>query len=203
MDTIYEGASLTLVAAGGNSADDLLTPSRHQVHAEVFGDLKLMARNRPLEAALVRSTWNSRAWCYQEKILSSRMLVFTEGEVYYDCSHFRWCESMESPDSERELSASLTKLIRDNTRYGEEGTEKPSPWPTWSLMKFVLEEYTLRALTNENDVLSAVWGVLKSISPDLMNMVGGSPIPYLIYMMLWQPVGPHQRRSTTEVPYPS
>lgn len=34
-------------------------------------------------------------------------------------------------------------------------------------------------------------------------MVGGSTIPYPIYMLLWQPVGPHQRRSTTEVPYPS
>jgi len=208
MDTIYEGASLTLVAAGGNNADDPLSTSRPQVHAEVFGDLKLMARNRPLEAALGRSTWNSRAWCYQEKILSSRMLVFTEGEVYYDCSHFRWCESMESPDLERELSASLKKLIHADTddesiRSGEEGTENPNPWPTWSPMKFVLEEYTLRALTNEDDVLSAVWGVLKSISPNLMNMVGGSPKPYLIYMMLWQPVGLHQRRSTTEVPYPS
>lgn len=160
MDKIYEGAALTLVAVGGTSADDPLNTSRYQIHAEVFGELKLMARNRPFETALWRSRWNSRAWCYQERFLSSRMLVFTGGEVYYDCSHFRWCESLESPESERVISTSTRKFILGDTSIGtiesgHEGTETQSPWLFWSPMKFILEEYTLLALTNENDVLSA------------------------------------------------
>ncbi|KAH8661683.1 heterokaryon incompatibility protein-domain-containing protein, partial [Tricladium varicosporioides] len=208
MDIIYEGASITIVAAAGNSADDALNTPNHQIHAEMFGDLKIMAKNRPLEAALSRTTWNSRAWCYQEKILSRRMLVFTESEIFYDCSHFRWAESMETPDPQRELSASLKRFVNQGTndksiQRGEKEAEFSNPWPNWRLMKSTLEEYSLRALTNENDVVSAIWGVFKSISPAMLNMVGGSPIPYLIYMMLWQPIGPTQRRSTTEVPYPS
>ncbi|RFU32948.1 hypothetical protein B7463_g3363, partial [Scytalidium lignicola] len=208
MDTIYKGASLTLVAAGGNSADEPLDNSKHQIHAEVFGDLTLMARNRPLEATLSRSTWNSRAWCFQEKILSSKMLIFTKEEVYYDCSHFIWCQSMESPDSKTDYSASLKRSVYgdpddERTRSGKKGTKSSNIWLTWSPMKFTVEEYTSRSLTDENDILSAIWGVLNSISPDLTNMVGGSSVPYLIYMMLWRPVGAHYRRSATKVPYPS
>ncbi|KAH8816652.1 heterokaryon incompatibility protein-domain-containing protein [Xylogone sp. PMI_703] len=208
MDTIYKGASLTLVAAGNNSADDPLDNSKHQIHAEVFGDLTLMARNRSLEATFGRSTWNSRAWCFQEKILSGKMLIYTQEEVYYDCSHFIWSESMESPDQKTDYSASLKKSVYANpddeqTRRSKKGTKSSNPWLDWTPMKFTVEEYTSRSLTDENDILSAIWGVLKSISPDLTNMVGGSPLPYLIYTLLWRPIGPHYRRSTTKVPYPS
>ncbi|KAF4633375.1 hypothetical protein G7Y89_g4747 [Cudoniella acicularis] len=209
MDLIYKGAALTIAAAGGNCADDpLMNPEReNMVHTEDFGDLKLMARNRPFKAALVGSTWDSRAWCYQEKILSRRILLFTEAEVYYNCSHFSWRESMKSADVERKLAVSqepnLAESEEEIADHVAKETPKQDPGHIWYPLRSILQEYTLRALTNENDVLFAVWGVLKSLSPTVVDMLGGSPIPHLLFMLLWQPDGPHQRRSITKVPYPS
>jgi Heterokaryon incompatibility protein (HET) len=201
MDQIYQAAALTIIAAGGNSADGSLLPqSRDQIiHVEEIQGLKIMARNRPFDQAHLGSTWNTRGWCYQEMMLSSKILLFTNTEVYYDCSHYTWCESMEWGDCNGRVYRPAPRT-KDEKIEGENGGDF---WKHWYPMTSALERYTLRSLTNETDVLSAIWGTLKSLSPTLVDMAGGVPIPSLIYSMLWQPAATGRRRSSRHSPFPS
>ena len=201
MDKIYQSAALTIIAAGGNSADDgLLPPSRERiVHVEEIHGLKLMARNKPFDQAVVGSTWDTRAWCYQEKMLSRKILLFTKTEVYYDCSHYTWCESMEWGDYNG-------RAARPELKFEDKMEAKRNDdhfWELWDPMRQILHQYTLRSLTNEADIVSAAYGTLKSLSTSLVDMVGGLPIRSLIYSMLWQPAATNRRRLGQYAPYPS
>jgi Heterokaryon incompatibility protein (HET) len=195
MDQIYQSAALTIIAAGGNSADDSLFPKlRGQiVHVEEIRGLKLMARNKPFDQAVVGSTWNIRAWCYQEKMLSRKILLFTNTEVYYDCSHYTWCESMHWGDYNGRAARPEPKVEKIGDSF----------WELWHPMREILHQYTLRSLTNEADIVSAIYGTLKSLSAGLVDMVGGVPIRLLMYSMLWQPAASNRRRSWCHAPYPS
>ena len=38
------------------------------------------------------SEWNLRGWTWQERVLSLRLLYFTEAQVYFQCSLTIFCE---------------------------------------------------------------------------------------------------------------
>ncbi|KAL9085798.1 MAG: hypothetical protein Q9165_007430 [Trypethelium subeluteriae] len=40
--------------------------------------------------------WNERAWTLQEKLLSKRLLLFTDDQMYFKCSNAVWCEDTVS-----------------------------------------------------------------------------------------------------------
>ncbi|EJT81070.1 hypothetical protein GGTG_01057 [Gaeumannomyces tritici R3-111a-1] len=46
--------------------------------------LGLLAFRGP-ESVIQGSTWSSRGWTYQERLLSTRCLIFAEGKVYFQC----------------------------------------------------------------------------------------------------------------------
>ncbi|KAF2802053.1 HET-domain-containing protein, partial [Mytilinidion resinicola] len=89
MHLIYRSAEVTLVAACGD--DDSfglpgvgLTP-RISLPEVTFGSLRLgLALPNPAQL-LSKSRWSSRAWTYQEGLLSRRRLIFTTREVYLEC----------------------------------------------------------------------------------------------------------------------
>lgn len=200
MDKVYQSAALTIVATSGNSADDSLLAESTQpkVHIEEIQGLKLMARNKPFDWAVVGTTWDTRGWCYQEKMLSARILLFTKTETYYDCSHYTWCESMQWGDYNGR-SARPDLRVKDEAKEREEDADF---YELWHPMREILHQYTLRSLTNEGDIINAIYGTLKSLSANLVNMVGGLPIRTLTYSLLWQPAATNRRRLRDD-PYPS
>jgi Heterokaryon incompatibility protein (HET) len=91
MDNIYEGAEMTIVAAGGKDASFGLpgvrsTPRRIQpcLHLNELNVDLVSCLSDPKDT-LQSSTWNSRGWTYQEAILSRRLLIFTEEQIYWEC----------------------------------------------------------------------------------------------------------------------
>jgi hypothetical protein len=56
----------------------------HQELASYSSDLQLMI-SRPSEVYIKSSKWNTRAWTFQERILSRRCLIFVKGRVYFQC----------------------------------------------------------------------------------------------------------------------
>jgi len=88
MDGIHAGATLTLIAAAGDNPHHGLpgvstTRSRQQESIVIGGVRYVVFRNPKHEVE--RSSWSSRAWTYQEGLLSRRRLVFTESQVYFQC----------------------------------------------------------------------------------------------------------------------
>ncbi|KAM0323996.1 hypothetical protein ACHAPQ_008501, partial [Fusarium lateritium] len=94
MHRIYEQASFTIVAAGGQDAnaplEGLFSPRSPETSAEITFDTKtsILAPSRPaLSDLLAQTTWARRGWTFQEDVLSRCCLYFTATEVFYSCRH--------------------------------------------------------------------------------------------------------------------
>jgi hypothetical protein len=94
MHLIYEEASFTIVAAGGQDANTPLAGLFSPRSPEPVGELVLpndsitIVSARPaLPDLLAQTTWSKRGWTFQEDVLSRCCLYFTEAEVFYSCRH--------------------------------------------------------------------------------------------------------------------
>lgn len=96
MDKIYNRAALTLIAAVGDSPHHGLPgvrgtprrlPYRLQVGSQKFHEFP------NVEVEILNSKWNTRGWTLQECLLSSRRLVFTSSQMYFQCQKSHALES--------------------------------------------------------------------------------------------------------------
>lgn len=101
MGDIYGASTITIIAAAGDD-DDFGLPGlgsrcrKPQPHAYIRGRLLVSSLPRP-EHAIHTSKWASRGWTYQEAALSTRRLVFTHEQVYFECKGMNCCESIDKP----------------------------------------------------------------------------------------------------------
>lgn len=151
-DWIYARAHLTVVAGSGKDANAGLPGVRkgsrtwHQVIEEVAPGTKLMVSHLA-EDYIATSQWDSRAWTFQERMLSRRCLLFVNGRVYFQCRRATFCEDMEMPFPNGWSLDSIdmpTRIFR----------EKP-----FVQFTSAVELYTRRDLTNPVDILDAFGGV--------------------------------------------
>ncbi|KAK5087744.1 hypothetical protein LTR70_006845 [Exophiala xenobiotica] len=88
MNKIYQGAWCTVIALDGGHADAGLAgisrSRRAQKQLTTASGIFLTTLPHILHE-LNTFKWTTRAWCYQEAILSPRSLVFTESQVYFVC----------------------------------------------------------------------------------------------------------------------
>ncbi|KAK4947988.1 hypothetical protein LTR10_013041 [Elasticomyces elasticus] len=151
-DWVYARAALTVVAGSGKDANAGLPGVRkesrtfHQDIEEVTPGLRLMVSHLA-EDYISTSQWDSRAWTFQERMLSRRCLLFVNGRIYYQCRRTTFCEDMEMPPSNGWSLDSIdmpTRIFR----------EKP-----FVQFTSAVELYTRRELTNPMDILNAFEGV--------------------------------------------
>ncbi|EXJ89685.1 hypothetical protein A1O3_02752 [Capronia epimyces CBS 606.96] len=151
-DWVYARAALTVVAGSGKDANAGLPGVRkesrkfHQEIEQVKPGLQLMVSHLA-EDYISTSQWDSRAWTFQERMLSRRCLLFVNGRIYYQCRRTTFCEDMEMPRSNGWSLDSIdmpTRIFR----------EKP-----FVQFTSAVELYTRRELTNPTDILHAFDGV--------------------------------------------
>ena len=96
MSEIYQSAYLTIVGAAGQDSQARL-PGIRPSPRRVSRVTELVDGTYPGSTYQVISNtkWNTRAWTYQEMLLSKRILVFTDEEVLCECdSEGAWRESV-------------------------------------------------------------------------------------------------------------
>jgi hypothetical protein len=84
MDTIYESAQLTIMAAAGENAEYGLPgvgKGRLVPGSLDLGGLSVGTLPRDACQSIQSSVWWSRGWTYQEGVLSRRRLIFTDDQV--------------------------------------------------------------------------------------------------------------------------
>jgi hypothetical protein len=183
MDAVYKHASLTIIAAAGTDESTGLpgvTQDRPTRQTSIQTDEVSILSTLPSPVhQIVNSKWASRAWTFQEAILSRRRLVFTDDQLYFECDTMHCYES---------LCVSFDMLYATNSRHSDEHNDfiKPKLFgvghQTAGTLTYVhcAQEYSTRSLTFDEDSLNAFTGVTRSLEktrkPPVRNICG---IPFL------------------------
>jgi hypothetical protein len=117
MSKIYSSAQATIIAAAGSDPSYGL-PGVGEKSRIPQSQVKIGARTlcwtmEHSSSLLSKSVWMTRAWTYQEALLSRRRLIFTDKQLYFECSNMNCCESKNEP---QRTGANLDKLKYDIIR---------------------------------------------------------------------------------------
>ncbi|KAE8151420.1 heterokaryon incompatibility protein-domain-containing protein, partial [Aspergillus avenaceus] len=170
MDCIYQGAVCTLVGLAGVDSNHglpgITRPRAWKFETVEIGDLNLTLLAPPRATCSNYSTWITRGWTFQEGILSSQLLFFTEYGVYFGCQDANGGESADA--SKSEISSDPTEDPNNFTldRY----------WRT-------VDQYSVRKLTNPSDILNAFSAVLRVVYGD--DTIYGLPLREIDKAVLW------------------
>ncbi|KAF2432292.1 HET-domain-containing protein [Tothia fuscella] len=194
MDGIYSSATLTIAAASGNHANvglaGISTPRRIAQKSELVNG-KRFALPLPDYMSLESDPsliWNSRGWTFQEKVLSKRLLLFTDYQVYFQCSNMVWCEDI-ALETDR-CSGSTKKKWRPLRWAGDRHIgENERDVIDVDLDNYVsvIEQFTPRTLGDRKDGVDAIEGVLGTLQSAMGSFECGLPQTYFGPALLWQP----------------
>jgi hypothetical protein len=107
------------------------------------------------------SDWNTRAWTYQEALLSRKRLVFTDRQVYFQCRLGHRVEGLKLPNN------------MQSTRHLRAFPERGIGFRTVEVYDR-LEEYYGRKLSFDADILNAFSGIFRAFQRNPF----GSMSPY-------------------------
>ncbi|KAH8805378.1 heterokaryon incompatibility protein-domain-containing protein [Xylogone sp. PMI_703] len=162
MDAIYSGATFTIVAAFGRDSWAGLPGVQSNTcfveNAEVVGSLTLATAQSTLYSATKDLPWNTRAWIFQEAILSKRLLIFTEGVTYFQCNTALWWE-----DTQQEVpppNATMIQTPHTLTPFFKRAL--PSE-PDFTSYAELVEDYTRQSMTKHTDSLNAFSGIIHAL----------------------------------------
>ncbi|KAI1322502.1 heterokaryon incompatibility protein-domain-containing protein [Xylariaceae sp. FL0255] len=169
MDIIYTKASFTIVSANGADADARLSGvvpgsrSLTQRVAEYSEDLSLVSLSLDFDAATRDSNWNGRGWTYQERILSRRLLVFTQDTVYFECGQATWSEDFDT--THPTVITSAARYTIEHSYDGNPPTLRPRLGQQLdttldSYLRAVID-YTSRQMTYATDRVRGFEGILQ------------------------------------------
>lgn len=212
MASVYQGAFLTLCASasGGANGGCILSKEKWPPKARDFAgslDLKVHEYQFSSSAGQTSSIYLrqkvshrdiveqpssdghepllSRAWALQERLLSYRMLHFTERELIWECQSGMFCECGGLSNMDAPLNASSSPWLPKalfNHIMKKNNESLPVSW--WC---FLVSEYSQRKLTRESDKLPALAGIVASIQDAGMGTyVAGLWQHNLPFYLCWQ-----------------
>ncbi|KAK7964485.1 HET-domain-containing protein [Apiospora saccharicola] len=152
MHRIYSGASVTIIAAAGNDAEHGLpgVSVRRPDQISLQFDYLHLTQILPYdETDIVGSTWNTRAWTYQESYFSTRRLIFTEKQVLYICNESRQAEALPAAMALSNSPGSDLPQLRHPFIVDIDALRND------------ITIYTQRHLTYSSDSLNAILGVIR------------------------------------------
>jgi hypothetical protein len=220
MDWLYSKAILTIIAAEGLSSMDGLQGVREdsrsikQDSVQVGPDVCLLA---PIKVPqdLDTTVWNSRAWTFQERLLSRRLLIFKSGQMTWHCRGAMAHEDMPAPETgapykplrwltlRKQYLASDGKVDGSIMIFPDQSTHIVRS-ETFNQYAKLLGQYTHRQMTNDGDILNALGGLLHIFRQFFkFPMKYGLPEILFDVALLWQPaekLAPRKTGGNTKFP---
>jgi hypothetical protein len=200
MDSIYNAAVWCLVAASAKDANSplprirmaqnhLLDSQPNLQHTARVQQTELAAVLPSLAVTLGSSIWNTRAWTYQESVLSRRLLIISNDQMYFTCRHgHTFCEDTDFESTDKPATIGE----RDGHIYGMAGKTN------FEVYAGAVEGYTSRNITYHEDALKAFTGVLSYLETAFRGtFLFGLPDTELDQALLWYPVSDQHRRQSS------
>jgi hypothetical protein len=112
-----------------------------------------------LETLIQRSEWITRAWCFQEALLSKRWLIFTDYQVFFDCYTMHASESTSVPleSLHTRCQTSLSSWVKPSNVLPRNGVGNRAE-EVWAR----ITEYSSKSLTYDSDILNGIMGILEN-----------------------------------------
>ena len=152
MTDIYGGATMTIFADGAADDNAGMTLSRADSHESG----PISHDGCSFERLVNRSLLSTRAWIFQERFMSRRILHITSEQMVWECRSCHIAESAPSlPQNGAPWLGNLVKTLR-GVRLSQSALM--DYWPR------LVEEYTQRKLTLGKDKLPALSGLAKYIA---------------------------------------
>jgi hypothetical protein len=196
MDLIYQGAVLCIVAAAGLDANaglpGISRERKMRQHIVEVDDMKLANTLWDVAPSVEATFWRSRGWCFQEDLLSTRKLIFTPQQTYFQCPHRQCNEDTHCVTHSLDLTPN-----RSSQDLNMENTSN------WNIYKNLVAEYSACHLSFEADMLNAFAGIACYLSKSVYRgcpLVMGIPFCSIEVGILWHPATRLRRRSGTNLP---
>lgn len=156
MGAIYAHAELTTISLGASEADELPGVSdvarRPQATYTSPSGTAYLGTGQSMRTAMARSKWMTRGWCYQELLLSRRVLICADQQAHLMCNTIGTSEALAHPFGLTDHSDTTS------IRWFQEDEYIDSPWEFGSW----LTAFTSQGLSYQSDALSAFRGVLNT-----------------------------------------
>ncbi|KAH6677592.1 heterokaryon incompatibility protein-domain-containing protein [Halenospora varia] len=180
MDKIYGNSLFTLCGATGRDAaaglPRAVPHSRNLVQLrENCAGLDLLVV-RPVESHIRSTSWNSGAWTFQERVMSTRCLIFVDDRAFFQCRQATWSEELDcegsTPAWNLDMIGSPLTLFNAN------------PLRRYSTC---VQLYSSRKLTFMGDKLIAFEGIGNVLSVPLdCKLYHGLPDSHFDWALLWE-----------------
>ncbi|RYP62015.1 hypothetical protein DL770_009665 [Monosporascus sp. CRB-9-2] len=188
MGEIYASAHVTISATGESDGSVGLLTTPGTMEVRISASKSVFARVLLEQDAFVKGIQGSRdgslgyplltrAWCFQERIMSTRVLHYTPGGVFYECRTGSRCETRAGSEPSLKsvysvwLQAPGVQTLEDRLRV----------WGT------VLEDYTTKMLTFQKDTLPALSAVATQMGTRGMGLyLAGLWEEGLVFSLLWE-----------------
>ncbi|KAL9109804.1 MAG: hypothetical protein Q9187_008121 [Circinaria calcarea] len=196
MASIYSNAYFTIVAANGHDANYGLrgigggTQDR-KVRCDIvqFPCGINMTLHHPRAWYPADSTWEARAWTFQEALFSRRILIIN-GLVSWYCRTVLWQEHVNSPTED--VMYAVTHKPLPHKLYL--AASNPT-WPDLSEWQEMVEEFNKRKLTYDKDVIDAFLGVTSVFNCRFNGgILWGIPEMFFDHCIIWAPQKVLRRR---------
>ncbi|KAI1123621.1 heterokaryon incompatibility protein-domain-containing protein [Nemania abortiva] len=176
MDSVYNNAALTIAAAAGTDESYGLpgVSKARPVRQLMFkgdGEPYTLISTLPLpHSSITKSRWATRGWTFQEAILSRRRLVFTDDQLYFECTSTSCAEGFDIPYDCSLFGSATThdNFVRPSIFSLKQLTPISFNTEESRLNNFFTyihcaEQYSKRTLTFDSDSLIAFSGIIRML----------------------------------------
>jgi len=226
MDTIYARALCTIVAASSSDATQavpgLAAGTRPPLKSGFWNGCSLVRTGEPPDRAFSEAPSERRGWTLQERLVSPRLLVFTEHEIFLRCAKETHQENPHNSRSFPRQHENSYNLFhgsgKDSDLYWEEvqkaiEDDSSAGLPLILTYHDLVSTYTKRTLTREDDIYNAFMGIENHITARCGTaFLSALPVAGFAFALMWYSPSESSRRrvtynqdngTATELPYPS
>ena len=197
MGEIYNRSMVTFISVHGENANTELMPQpiEHQ------RDIRTPIETESVMEEIQNAKYSTRGWCYQEQMLAKRRIYFLKDYVIFHCRQDMFTSSSRTRGigaehhNHSDFMAYHPKILAKVVGIQESG--HGSEWPIKAksdesayeqFFTRIIENFSARQLTNENDILDACDGILTAFQGQAgWPILAGLPLSRLPQALLWAP----------------
>jgi hypothetical protein len=171
MASIYENAKITIALHQEEKNASSFPTTVAMVGSDANVQVNVQLSQVPLkEEDIEKTRLSSRGWCFQERLLSTRILHCLPSGIVFECNQGKACDCM-ADEPHHHLDSEFKTLFTEEHMTG-------SNW------RQLVTRFSQKSLTYQTDILPALSGITNRVR-EAGRYYGGSWEKFMEYDLLW------------------